>query len=267
MDGNICKFVSTQKHDESINIINFVYEKEATFKQDYIIGSTYTLAVVTGGSGNLHTPLGDFPLGKGDLFFTFPAKAYYIENTGSLRYVYISFTGLRVQALLQRLSIGYAAPVFHGFDHLIDPWEQEFNIANDANADLFCESLILHTFAFLCRSKEETGYAEKANNLLLAKQYVDLNFTDSELNVQTVSERFSYNPKYFSAAFKKMVRVNFSEYLKQKRLSYALSLIKAGITNTSDLADLCGYREPLYFAKSFKKQYGFSPKQWSARTK
>ena len=97
---------------------------------------------------------------------------------------------------------------------------------------------------------------------MLAKEYIDLHYTDSALTLNSVSQRFSYNPKYFSAAFKKMVRVNFSEYLKIKRLSYAASLIESGITNIADLAELCGYKEPLYFSKSFKKQYGMSPRQW-----
>ena len=262
MDENICKFVSTQKHNDSINIINFVYEKEAFFKQDYIFLSTYSLALVTKGTGFLHTHSDVFTLAKGDLFMTFPARAYYIENAGDLQYIYISFTGLRIQSLMQRLKISHASPVFHKLDFLIDIWENVISVSNDKNNDLLCESLILYSFAHICRNAEETGYEKKVNNLLLAKQYIDLNYTDSSLNLNSISEQFSYNPKYFSSAFKKMVRINFSEYLKIKRLNYALSLIESGITNTSDLAELCGYNEPLYFSKSFKHQYGMSPKQW-----
>lgn len=262
---NVCKFVSTQKYDDSIIIINFVYEKEVAFKQSFIISSTYTLAIVTNGSGILHTPSEDFPLSKGSLFITFPAKAHYIENVENLQYIYISFTGIRVQALLQRLKIPYTSPVFDGFDFLIDTWESSFNVSTDKNSDLFCEALILQTFGFICNDNKESGYDEKTNNLLLAKQYVDMNYTDSNLNLKTVSEKFSYNPKYFSAAFKKMVRINFSEYLKIKRLSNAVSLIESGITNVSDIAELCGYTDSLYFSKSFKKQYGVSPKKWSSQ--
>ncbi len=262
---NICKFVSTKKYDDSINIINFVYEKEACFKQDYTISSTYSLAIVTNGNGILHTHTGNFSLGRGDLFLTFPAKAYFIENTGDLHYIYISFIGLRAQTLIQRLKIFHTSPVFREFDFLIDTWEKNFEISNDKNIDLFCESLILYSFGFMCSESQETGHKEKINNILLAKQYVDLNYTNNELNLKTVSEKFSYNTKYFSAAFKKLVKINFSEYLRIKRLSYAVSLIEVGITNTSDLSELCGYKEPLYFSKSFKKQYGVSPKQWSYR--
>ena len=37
VNQNICRFVSTRKSDDVINIINLVYEKEADFKKEYII--------------------------------------------------------------------------------------------------------------------------------------------------------------------------------------------------------------------------------------
>jgi len=265
MDENICRFIATKKYDESINIINLVYEKEADFKQEYIFPSTYSFALVTDGYGVLHTHAGDFEISKGDLFITFPAKAYYIENVCGLKYIYISFTGLRAQVLMQRLKIVYSSPVFHGYEFLIDSWEGVLPISNEKNIDLFCEGLILHTFGFLCRDDSEETRSDKRNNILLAKQYIDANYTDSELNLKTVSQRFSYNSKYFSDAFKRMVRISFSEYLKKKRLGYATSLIESGITNVCDLAELCGYKEAAYFSKCFKKEFGVSPKRWSEK--
>ncbi len=265
MSENVCKFITTQKYNEGISIINFVYEKTADFKKEYIFPSTYTLAIVTDGEGILHTHSGKFSLARGDLFVIFSAKAYYIENTGGLKYIYVSFTGLRSQVLIDRLKISHTSPVFHGYDFLIDTWESVIAVANDNNSDLFCEGLLLHTFGFLCTDSSEELHSDKANGLLLAKQYIDANYTDSELDLKSVSNRFSYNSKYFSAAFKKMVRISFSDYLKMKRLAYAVTLIESGITNVNDLAELCGYKEAPYFSKCFKKEYGVSPKRWSER--
>lgn len=258
---NICKFVSTKKYDNSLNIINFVYEKEVDFKKEYTLPSTYTVALVTEGNGILHTNTGDFTLKTGNLFITLPAKAYYIENTKNLKYIYISFIGVRGEALMKRIKMSPTSPVFSGFDFLKEHWENTFNLISENNTDLFCEGLLLYSLGFICRNNEEKIHPEKVNDLLLAKEYIDLNFTDCELNLKTVSEKFSYNPKYFSSAFKKMVRINFSEYLKIKRLDYALELAENGINNVNELAELCGYKDPLYFSKCFKARYGFSPKK------
>lgn len=264
MENNICKFVSTKRHDEGINIINFVFEKNADFDKEYLITSTYSLALVTGGEGALHTHAGNFHLCRGALFVTLPAKPYYIENLGGLEYIYVSYTGLRAPALTERLGISSSRPAFYGFEHLAGMWESALTASDDKNADIFCEGLILYTFAFLCRQTDEGAPAGKPEGLLLAKEYVDMHYTDSTLNLKSVSERFSYDAKYFSAAFKKMVRIGFSDYLKNKRLSYALSLMESGVTATGDLCELCGYKDPLYFSKCFKKMYGLTPKRYFA---
>ena len=262
MEDNVCKFLSTRKPDDRINIINFVYERECGGPEEFAITATYAMALVTEGSGVLHTTTRQFPLSKGDLFFTFSAKPYYVSNGGDLKYIYICFTGLRALSLLQRLRIDYTAPVFPGFDFLIPLWEKTLFDTEERNADLFCEGLLLYTLGFICNSTDESDHGAKANNILRAKQYVDMNYTRSELNLQSVSEHFNYNPKYFSAAFKKMIRIGFSDYLKERRLNYAVSLIRSGITNVKELAELSGYNDPVYFSKCFKEKYGVSPKNY-----
>ena len=263
MEDNVCKFLSTRKPDERINIINFVYEREADFPQAFVLTSNYSIALVTQGEGTLHTPLAEFPLAKGYLFFTFSAKPYYICNTDKLQYMYISFTGLRALSLMQRLRIDYTQPVFPGFTHMIPLWEKALSDTTQSNADLFCEGLLLYSLGFLCNTEDEKDHKDKANGILLAKQYVDMHYTDPSLDLQSVSAHFGYQPKYFSAAFKKLVMANFCDYLKDRRLSYAVSLIQSGITNIKDLSELCGYNDPVYFSRSFKEKYGVSPKKYS----
>ena len=262
MEDNVCKFLSTRKPDDRINIINFVYERECRAPEEFLIMSTYSMALVTEGSGTLHTTTEEFALSKGSLFFTFSARPYYVSNLGGLKYIYICFTGLRALSLLQRLRIDYTQPVFPGFDFLIPLWEKTLFDTEERNADLFCEGLLLYTLGFICNTSDESDHSSKANNILLAKQYVDMNYTNAELNLTFVSQRYNYNPKYFSAAFKKLVRTSFSDYLKNRRLSYAAALIRSGITNVKDLAELSGYNDPIYFSKCFKEKYGTSPKNY-----
>lgn len=262
MQDNVCKFLSTRKPDERINIINFVYEREADFPQDYVITSNYSIALVTQGEGALHTPLAEFSLHKGSLFFTFSAKPHYIRSINNLQYIYISYTGIRALSLMQRLRIDYTQPVYPGFEHMIPLWEKTLYDTTQSNADLFCEGLLLYSLGFLCHTQDEKEHKEKANGILLAKQYVDMHYTDPSLDLHSVSTHFGYQPKYFSAAFKKLVMANFCDYLKDRRLSYATSLIQSGITNIKDLSELCGYHDPVYFSRSFKEKYGVSPKKY-----
>lgn len=262
MNENICHFIPTKNTEEGINILNFVYEKEARFSREYILNASYSLCLVSKGTGILHTAFGTFPLETGQLFFLFSAKPYFIENTGSLHYIYISFIGSRAAKLLNRLDVPKNAPVFAGFDHLIPLWEDAFTTAREENIDLLCEGLLLHALSYLCRHLEREDHSEKTNGILKAKQYVDMHFTDKDLNLASLSHRFSYHPKYLSSAFRQLVRVPFSQYLSEKRLEHALSLMDSGIGSIRELSDMCGYSDATYFSKAFKSRYGLSPKQY-----
>lgn len=259
---NICKFVSTRTVREEINIIHFVYEKNAQFEPRFILPSTYSVAFVTQGEGKLHTASGMHDISSGDFFVIFSAQAYYIENVRDLNYIYVTFIGSRAPALMERLQLARCAPVYHDYAFLRDLWETSFDKVTEENIDMMCEGLLLYTLSFICRDKEESAATENANGILLVKQYVDSYFTDADLSLSTVSKRFSYNTKYLSGAFKKLLRISFTEYLTEKRLNYAASMIKNGISNVSDLAEMCGYTDAMYFSKVFKKKYGVSPKQY-----
>ena len=51
-----------------------------------------------------------------------------------------------------------------------------------------------------------------------------------------------------------------NQYITEKRLSYAQSLIDDGdFATISEISQSVGYSDPLYFSRLFKKKYGISP--------
>lgn len=265
MGNRIYKPSNTARTDETIGILHFVYEKDTVSNGVLQTSSDYTLSLVVQGEGRLHTSCGAFGLEPGTVFFTYSAMPYCLENIHDLQYLCIRFTGLRAIALLERLPVSYAAPVVYDMGHFIKLWSDAFDICKEQNADLICEGLLLYTLAHLCMDGSKEAHTTKPSGILLAKQYVDASYTDPKLDLQSVSKRFSYDPKYFSSAFKRTVQIGFSDYLRDLRTGHAVTLIRSGITNVSDLAELCGYSDPFYFSKSFKKKFGLSPKKWMAK--
>lgn len=259
---NICKFVSTRTTRAGVNIINFVYEKNAQFAPEFVLSAAYTLAFVTRGSGKLHTQTAVHPITAGDFFMIFSAQPYYIENMDALQYIYITFVGPRAPSLIDRLQAPNREPVYHDLAFLRTLWENSLQTVTEENIDLLCEGLLLYTLSLICERKDEPVPDEKANGILEVKQYVDAHFADPELSLTLLGERFAFHPKYLSGAFKKLVRLSFTEYVTQKRMEYAQSLVKGGMTNVHELSEMCGYNDALYFSKVFRKKYGISPKKY-----
>lgn len=268
VSDNICKFVQSKNIPEkNINIINFVYEKDANFKQSFIYSACYCMYLVTDGTGILHTAKNDYPISTGNLFFTFSSKPFYIQNTGDLRYIYISFIGLRISPLFERLNISYASPVYENFLFLRERWTNDFDRANNFNIDLICEGLLLHTLSFFSQRNDEKAERKESNGMLALKTYVDMHYSEASLNMKSVSQKFNYSYKYVSNAFKRLTRVSFSVYLSNLRLNHAQELLKSGISNLQEVADSSGFSDTQYFSKAFKKKFNITPMKYCKELK
>ena len=92
------------------------------------------------------------------------------------------------------------------------------------------------------------------------------NYADStyELDAYLRSLPFSYD--YLRKLFQKELGVTPHRYLTDKRLKLAAELLvsdaEAGARSISDIAPLCGFHDPLYFSKMFRKKYGVAPKYY-----
>ena len=69
---------------------------------------------------------------------------------------------------------------------------------------------------------------------------------------------FSYD--YLIKLFKKELGVTPHKYLTELRLRSAADWLRNSQgNNVSEIAHICGFKEPLYFSRLFKKKYGVSP--------
>ena len=88
------------------------------------------------------------------------------------------------------------------------------------------------------------------------------NFSDCsyELDKFLLSLPFSYD--YLRKLFKKEMGITPHQFLSDKRLDTAaeyLSSIYHDPGNIADVARQCGFNEPLYFSRMFKKKFGTAP--------
>ena len=92
------------------------------------------------------------------------------------------------------------------------------------------------------------------------------NYADStyELDAFLHSLPFSYD--YLRKLFQKELGVTPHRYLVDKRLKLAAELLvsdaNAGARTIADIATLCGFHDPLYFSKMFRKKYGIAPRRY-----
>lgn len=105
-------------------------------------------------------------------------------------------------------------------------------------------------------AKQESGREpEEIGTTELIKNYVADNFTDSDLNLAFISQKFGFSASYLSRKFKQDAGVNFVEYLTDLRMKKAISLAEEGVKMFKTAAEV-GIPDPNYFSRCFKKYTG-----------
>ena len=89
-----------------------------------------------------------------------------------------------------------------------------------------------------------------------------VNHIEDRLSLNEISAVFGLSPNYLSALFKKTCNVGFSEYITQKKISRAKSLLLEQDLKIYEVADKLGFESAFYFSKVFKKVEGVSPREY-----
>ncbi|MDD9269243.1 helix-turn-helix domain-containing protein [Paenibacillus sp. GCM10023248] len=94
------------------------------------------------------------------------------------------------------------------------------------------------------------------------RSYVAENFTDPNLSLTLLSDRFQINSKYLSQLFKEELGENFSDLLISLRMEFAKKLLVETMETVQDISVRVGYTNSISFSRIFKKCVGLSPGQF-----
>ncbi len=260
---NICKFVSGEKSSGELHIINFVFERENPSNTLPTTSSVYKVCIVSAGSAFLTQEKQHKQIKTGDVFFVFPGAPYTLEGDEKFEFMYISFIGIRANAMMERYGITLKNFTFSDKVELLAFWQKCMGFSTEV-LDIAAESVLLFTLSSIADglvvSEESTANTE--DRFLLIKKYIDENFSTPELSLEKLGQEFSYNKKYLSTAFKKHFKIGIFEYLYTVRINHACALIDKNYKSAKDLAFLCGFSDPVHFSKVFKKKMKLAPRDY-----
>ena len=91
------------------------------------------------------------------------------------------------------------------------------------------------------------------------------NYPDSSYDPGPFMNGLPFSEGYLKKLFKKETGLTPLQYLTEKRLENAANCLamNGGSGNVSDIAYQCGFSEPLYFSRLFKRKYGISPSRYT----
>ena len=93
---------------------------------------------------------------------------------------------------------------------------------------------------------------------------IDRHFTEVEYDVRPVIEKTGYTPNHFRKLFREETGLTPTEFITLRRLDLSIALFRQFKDRipVKEIALQCGYQDPYYFSKQFKKRFGNSPQKY-----
>ena len=122
--------------------------------------------------------------------------------------------------------------------------------------------ICLVEFCYLVQGilSKESGSGDRM--MELAREYMLKHYEDKELSVNDVAKYMNMSTSYFSASIKNHTGFTFVELLTKIRMDKAKDLLLHDNWKTYEVADKVGYSDPHYFSSVFKKQTGYTPREY-----
>lgn len=130
---------------------------------------------------------------------------------------------------------------------------------------IFCSPILSNLFAEVllscARAMYTNTYKENSETINLILDYINENYSKKITN-NTIGNKFNLHPNYISAVVKKHTGIPMHQYVMQKRISAALSMLMTKKYSVGEISEKCGFSDIYHFSKTFKKITGISPSEY-----
>ena len=214
---------------------------------------------------------------EGGQLFLIPAGSvsyYQADELAPWRYAWIGFDGTWGQAVLDAVGLDGAHPLADMRD-----MSRMYGIVSEMHQAMFepngylllCSGALRLMDQLLSgpraqavtgnESRQDPGSLRRDSRIDDLILRLDQHYLES-LSVQALSEELQMSRSYLSEQFRKRAGCSIKTYVTRLRMKHAcMRMIDHRLTIRS-VAEECGYDDPLFFSRVFKKHYGMSPRQY-----
>lgn len=137
----------------------------------------------------------------------------------------------------------------------------------DMFGQLRAKSILLDIVAcfFKFQRYSEVCYdRDKREDFMPVLEYIDKHLGE-RIRLADLAEIAAYEKTYFSTLFKRIFSISPFQYIQEKRIEKAQSMLRNTDAKLSVIADELGFNDAFHLSKTFKKMTGESPSDFRER--
>lgn len=192
---------------------------------------------------------------------------YWIEDGERWEFFWIAMAG-REALRLHRAILETAGPVFRlradtvaGLARMsLDLRDAKARAAGEASAIAYAATMAIYDDLLGGDGRPRTMRSRSVEQAL---SYIRQNL-DAPLDVEELAAAAGLSRSHFSRMFRSCEGISPAEYVFSERMRRATSLLASGDLPVKQISRECGFADPNYFTKAFRRSYGASPTEFRA---
>lgn len=122
---------------------------------------------------------------------------------------------------------------------------------------MLCE--LAYSAANYCSERDNESVLSESVLAFIASHYHE------QISTSLIAEHFNYNPDYLERVFRSQTRSSITAAIHARRVREARArLMLEGERNINEIAFVCGFSDPGYFRRVFKRRMNMTPKEFRA---
>jgi AraC-like DNA-binding protein len=198
--------------------------------------------------------------GKAFLLIVPEKHRYYLPKTSShWEFLYISFCGyelVRLASEIRRLS--GAVSGHYGSPVIVEAARNIIDLVVDGNLTPYNASTLAYDFMMKLLSESESSSSTGLDLHQIMHNYCLKNI-ERHPDVEELAAVSGYSRGHFYRKFKEETGCNPHEFILDLKMRYALRKLQNENITIKEVAAACGFDDPSYFCKVFRKHYGVTP--------
>jgi len=192
-------------------------------------------------------------------------QRYFYYSTDHTEVYWLHFTGSNVKNIIRKYGISDDMHVIHTgtsleYKRIFLQIIQELKLCREDYEELLVTYLqqLLILIHRAINSKPRNKNHALMQEMDAAVRYFHENY-NKPISIEAYAAENHMSVSWFIRSFKEYTESTPAQYLLSIRISNAQTLLETTSYNITEIAEIVGYDNPLYFSRIFKKQNGISP--------